>query len=109
MISPSTWEKVVQHNGMTREEGLLNGDPFAALAQQAHAWKEAGYEPARVNVTASNSLDYGQGKVSVLVSIACPQTEQHIQMATEAGFLKALEMVNEASDTIGIPALERPY
>ncbi len=109
MIPSSTWEKVVENNGLSREVGLLNGDPFAALATQANEWRAQGLEPSRVNVLVGNGIEYNQVKVSITLTIVCPPHEKYIQVASEAGFLKALEMVNEASETIGMPPLPKAY
>lgn len=109
MISPSTWEKVIQNNGLSREEGLFSGEPFGSIVGAAATMQQQGYSPAKVSVTVGNAIEYNAVKVSVTITVSCPQNEQHIQYATEVSFLKALEMVNEASDTLGIPRLEAPY
>ena len=109
MIPLSTWEKVVENNGVSKEAGLLNGEPFASLANAAKEWKAHGLEPARLNILVGNGADYNQLKVAITISIVCPQHEQYLQLAAEAGFLKALELVNEASETLGIPPLPKAY
>lgn len=102
MIQLSTWQLVCEHTGL-REQGTLMGEPFSTLAHFA------GENPTRVTVNVGNGIDYNQVKVSVTINVACPQREDYIQLAAEAGFLKALEMVNEASATLGIPQLPKAY
>ncbi len=110
MINPSTWEKVMERSGVTHAEtGTLEGDPFRHLSLVAATHKKSGFEPARMNVSVHNGTDYSQIKVVVTCSVVCAQDEQHMQLATEAGFLKALEMVNEASESLGIPTLPVVY
>jgi hypothetical protein len=110
MIEASTWQKVIDKNGVqTTGSGQFAGDPFATLALQAYGYKDNGWEPARMTVTVANGIDYNQVKVVVTAHVICPQTEQHMQLAAEAGFLKALEMVNEASESLGMQPLPKVY
>lgn len=110
MIEPSTWQKIMDRSGVTStEQGELKYEPFWEMTRNAHSWKQQGFEPARVSVSVNNGTDYGAVKVLITLNIACPQTEQYMQLAAEAGFLKALEMVNEASESLGIPTLPVVY
>jgi len=104
VIQPSTWELVSSHTGL-KEQGTLMGEPFSTLAYHA----SASPNPARVTVNVGSGVDYNQVKVSVTINVVCPQREDFIQLAAESAFLKALEMVNEASATLGIPTLPKAY
>ena len=109
MINPATWQTVIEKNGLSTAEGQITHDPFLRIAQEAASFEKGGYPQARVNVTVTNGAEYGMIKVSVNITVPCPPTENHIQTASEAAFLKATEMVNEASESVGLPALPAPY
>ncbi len=105
-VPQPVWQTVFEKNGVEKTlEGQLNNDPFATLASQARAWEDAGMPHSRMSLTMGNGMDYNQVKVAVTLNLACPPTEQHIAMATEAAFVKALDLVNDASETLGIPPL----
>lgn len=105
-VPQPVWQTVFEKNGVDKTlEGQLNNDPFATLASQARAWENAGMPHSRVNLALTNGEDYGQVKVYVSLNVICPPTEQHIAMATEAAFVKALDLVNDASETLGIGPL----
>jgi len=106
LVPQSVWTTVFEKYGVQKTlQGQLEGDPFAQLASQAGAWENQGMPHSRVSLSLTNGEDYGQVKVHVNLSIACPPTEQHISMATEAAFVKGLDLVNDASETLGIGPL----
>jgi len=106
LVPQPVWQTVFEKYGVQKTlQGQLNDDPFAQLASQAGAWEAQGMPHSRVNLALTNGEDYGQVKVHVSLNIVCPPTEQHISMATEAAFIKALDLVNDASETLGIGPL----
>lgn len=110
MIDKAVWTKTLEKHGyITQSQGYVEGEPFVTLAGQAMIFEGAKLPTAKVNAFAHNGIAYGEAKVGVSITLSCPQTEQHIEAASEAAFLKALEMVNQASVALGIQPLPKVY
>jgi hypothetical protein len=60
-----------------------------------------------MSCTVGTSEDYGSVKVTFTVSIDCVQNEPSMNLAGEAIFLKAAELVNDGARVLGISEL--PY
>lgn len=94
------WARVLQRQGWSVPQ-IDSGtvlDPFSMLAQ--------GETKARIGVGIKAG---GYGEVFVNVSIECPQTEVHMNLAGEVAFRKAVELANDGASHIGVagyPPLE---
>lgn len=103
-VTPTTWHRIISQHGVeAHEQGTLEEDPFALLARRA---TDSDNVHGQVAMTLGNSTNYAQIKVSITLTIPVAMTEQDISLAGEAAFIKLHQMVNEASDALGIPALE---
>lgn len=103
MISQAAWEQVIDRNGFRQvTQGTETKDPFSLLAQRAAA---APSSAGKVTMSVGNAADYSQVKVSVTLTIPVSMNEYDISLAGEAGFMKAREMVNEASAALGLEPL----
>lgn len=83
----------------------VGSEPFTPLSVQVQQARAAGQAVARISVNAGTALDYGSVKVSVNVTIECPQNEGSINLAGESAFWKAVELVNDAASHVGAPQL----
>jgi len=102
-VDPATWTRVIEKNGYREySQGVLIEDPFQMLAVQA---KEAPSGPAEVMFGLTNGGDFGQLKVYMHIKMPVFPHEAAISMATEAAFIKVHQMVNEASNAIGLQPL----
>jgi hypothetical protein len=63
---------------------------------------------ARLSVTVGSASAYGETKVSFTVSIDALQTEAAINLAGEAAFRKAVELVNDGARVLGLPEVQVP-
>jgi hypothetical protein len=97
------WQGTLEKYGWKTEE--VGGEPFHPLALQAQQARAAGASVARVSVTAGTAMNYGEVKVSFTVSLDCLQQEASINLAGEAAFLKAVELVNDGARMLGITEL----
>jgi hypothetical protein len=101
-VQQATWEKVIEKHGFSEySKGLATTDPFLILAQQAQQAKD----PVKVTLGLVNGGDFGQVKVYVNIQVPVYPLESAISMASEAAFVMAHRMVNEASIAIGLPPL----
>jgi hypothetical protein len=106
-IDQATWQQTIEQNGFTQiAQGMLTEDPFDLLAKRAAQGESVGQPSARVNLLLNNAGDYGAPKVSVTLTIPVLCTEADISLAGEVGFIKAHQMVNEASAAISLPPLD---
>lgn len=106
-IEVATWQSLIERQGFAEiSRGLVKGDPFDILATRAAQGEAAGTPSARVTLTMGGSSDYGAKKVSITVSVPALCTEADISLAGEALFVKAHQMVNEASDALGLPHVD---
>jgi hypothetical protein len=106
-ITPATWEQVITNNEFHEvAKGLSSGDPFDILAKRAAMSENSGQPHSQVTVSLTNSSeDYSRVKVFISISIPCACNEADISLAGEAGFIKAHQMVNEASAALRLPLL----
>jgi hypothetical protein len=106
-VSPAVWVQTIERNGFQQiSEGLMSGDPFDILSKRAAQAEQAGVPCARASVMVTNaSEDYSRVKVSITISVPCACGEGDISLAGEAGFIKAHQMVNEASAALGLTLL----
>lgn len=93
------WRGTMERFGWRQEE--VGAEPFHPLALQAQQARLAGQSVARISATVGTSQNYGDLKVSFTVSLDCIQTEPTINLASEAAFLKALELTNDAARMVG--------
>lgn len=105
-IEPATWQRTIEQNGFTQvAQGLVTEDPFELLAKRAWLSEESKVPSARMTLTLNNAGDYGAPKISVTLSVPVLCVEADISLAGEVAFIKAHQMVNEASAAIGLPPL----
>jgi hypothetical protein len=82
--------------------GPLAFDPFAQMAKLAHIQQEAA--PASVSFSLSTaSADYSRARVTVTITCPCPSTEACISFTSEAAFIIAKRLVNQAADALELP------
>lgn len=93
---------MLERHGYVVEFPGASIDPLAMLAAHAQA---SGIPVAHVTFNVGSSLEYGAVKCSVSVTLACPQTEQALNTATETAFRKAVELVNDGASHLGLPLL----
>ena len=106
-ISPAVWKQTIERNGYTEiAEGLATDEPFSLLAERATQSEQMGTPSARVSLTLGSSAEYGSLKVSVTLSVPVSCNEPDISLAGEAVFIKAHQMLNEASASLGLPPVE---
>jgi hypothetical protein len=98
------WSVTLERYGWKSDQ--VGSEPFSPLSAQVAQARAAGYATSKVSVTAGTSHDYGSLKVSVTVTVECPQTEAAINLAGEASFWKAVELVNDAASFIEAPPLQ---
>lgn len=105
-ISSATWHRTLESNGFqTKDNGRAVDDPFYALAERASHFAASGGQVGSVQLTLSNaSEDYSRRRVSITITVPCVCSEADISLAGEAAFIKAQQMVSEASAALGIPA-----
>jgi len=96
------WNRVLERHGYRFEQGAAEYDPFLLLAQQV---TQKGEPPAHISLTATNGGDFGQLKVTAMVSITCSQDERSINLAAEIAFRKVIELVNDGSSHVGLNPL----
>ena len=96
-------------SGMMKKYGwevdVVGREPFSPLAAGAAAAKAKGAAVARVGVTVGTSSEYGACRASFTVTVDCPQDEANINLAAEAVFVKASELVNDAASHLELPTL----
>lgn len=88
------WTRVMQQQGWQVVDNGTVIDPFSFLAQ--------GETKARLSIGVKAG---GYGEVFVNVSIECPQTEAHMNLAAEVAFRKAVEIANDGADKVGVAGL----
>jgi len=96
------WQVIIER--MQQVEKQLEGsdmDPFLQLAVKA---RTKGV-PAKISMTVGRAVQYGEIKCSATVSIDCPQQEGFIDLAAEVAYTKALELVNDGMESMGIPRI----
>jgi len=81
----------------------VGSEPFTPLGAQAGAARARGESIARISATVGSSTDYGGVKVSFTVSVDAVQTEAAMNLAGEAAFKKAVELVNDGARVLGAP------
>jgi len=88
------WQRTIKRlEALSTDEGHEN-DPFSTLAAEKGS--------ARVSGTISRSLDFGEVKCGVTVTINCPQSDPHISIAAGICLRKAIELVNGGMKIMGI-------
>ena len=107
-ILPATWKRVIDNNGFQQvSSGMNTEDPFDLLSKRAGMSEGAGQPTSGVTVFLSNSSeDYNRVKVSITIHIPCACNEADISLAGEVGFIKAHQMINEASAALSLPLLQ---
>jgi hypothetical protein len=106
-MTDPTWRATFERYGMPPEVqgGILPDDPFSRMALMAESLKETA-PPASVAVMLSTaSEDYSRARVTVTITCPCPSTEPCIAFTTEATFIIAKRMVNQAAETLGLPQI----
>lgn len=98
------WTGVLEKYGWKQE--VVGNEPFTPLAAACGALRSRNEPVARVSATVGTASDYGGVKVSFTVAIDTIQSESAINLAGEAVFLKAVELVNDSTSLLGIPPLE---
>lgn len=90
------WTRLLHSRGWSvpTVEGGNDIDPFSMLAQ--------GETKARISYSVKAG---GYGEIFVNVSIECPQSEPHINLAAELVFRKAVELANDGASHLGIPGV----
>lgn len=87
------WHRTLTKDGavIDEQEGIMADPPgldaFAYMATQEG-------EKARVSVTVSRALQYGELKVSFTLAVSCPQTKASMDYASRAIFSQAVIYVN---------------
>jgi hypothetical protein len=88
------WQRTIKRlEALSTDEGHED-DPFLKLAADKGS--------ARVSGTISRSLEYGELKCGVTVTISCPQSDPHINIAAGICLRKAIELVNGGMKIMGI-------
>lgn len=108
-MNAATWSAFFERYGVQplHQSGELLSEPFQWLAAEARRTELAVGPASSISVTASTaSMEYSRARISVTVSCPCPSTEVGITMATEAAFILARRMVNEAAGASNLPPLE---
>jgi hypothetical protein len=100
------WQGTLEKYGWRTEQ--VGAEPFHPLALQAQQARAAGASVARISATLGTAENFGSVKASFTVTIECPQTEPAIDLAGEAAFLKAIQLVNDGADFLGITKLPSP-
>ena len=87
------WRRSLEKDGVILEEleGIM-ADP-AGLDAFAYMAAQEG-EKARVSVTVSRSLQYGELKVSFTLAVSCPQAKASMDYASRAIFSQAVNYLN---------------
>lgn len=89
------WARTIEKYPDVWEDSGVCSDPFDSLRKQVA--RDPSTPHARLEYTAHRSLggDTGWVKCSVVVNIACPQTERHLDLAGEVAFEKAFELMSD--------------
>jgi len=95
---PMNWNRVLERHGYRFEQELLN----MTVPPTRPAGTQKGEPPAHISLTATNGGDFGQLKVTAMVSITCSQDERSINLAAEIAFRKVIELVNDGSSHVGL-------
>lgn len=98
------WERTFEKYDEHWDDAGTEADPFEHLSDLTAV---KGPDPAQIEVNAHRSCATDQGwmKCAVSVRLSCPQSEKHINMAGEVGFMKALELMNDGMGIL-VPGLE---
>lgn len=94
------WTGLLKRYGYQTEVAGAAPDPFTTLAQQTE-----GQTSVNINCNVGSAKEYAEVKVGFSVTVTCPQTEQHMNMAGELAFRKAVELHNDAASYLGLPPL----
>jgi hypothetical protein len=97
------WAGTLEKYGWRADE--VGNEPFHPLALQAQQARANGQSVARISTTVGTSEGYGDIKVSFTVSVDCVQAEATMNLAGEAAFLKAVELVNDSARFLGMTEL----
>lgn len=108
------WEQIIkQHGQLMSQEGYLDPqdptrlrlDPLYALGHHVNPTMKT---QARVSYTVQRSIAYGDVKCSATVSIECPQSDAHINLAAQIAFEKAKEICDDGFCSIVQDAVRLP-
>jgi hypothetical protein len=100
------WTRTLTQGGkvIAHQEGFMTGIDW--LAQHSKAAKDIdGLELARVSSTVQRSVEYGEVKCSMTVTLSCPQTKEAVDYAMKVAFTTALEGVNDGFSYLAPGAL----
>lgn len=97
------WSGYMQRHGWS--EQVVGSEPFHPLSLLAKQHRDQGLSVATIACNLGTSGEFGACRAGFTVTIECPQTEGHMNMAGEAAFLKARELTNDAARSIGAPLL----
>jgi hypothetical protein len=100
------WERVMTKFGWSQT--THGAEPFTPLARLAEAARAEQRPISRVSMTVGTSAEFGSIKCSCTITVECPQDEGAISLAGEVVFMKALELVNDSANYLGIPTLPQP-
>lgn len=87
------WQKIIERLQTAQTVEGLSQDPFHYLGAVPGP-------KARITYGVSRSIEYGAIKCSVTVAIDCPQNEEHMNIAAEIAYDKAVELVNDGFGSI---------
>ena len=98
------WQRTIQKEAeMTSDAGELMTEEFRALVT------DLTLPLARVNMSVSQSLEFGSLKIGASVTLTCDQNELTINRAGELAFHKARELVHDGFRVSGVAgAAEHP-
>ena len=99
----TNWSGMMERAGWATEQ--VGSEPFTPLSGLVAGCRQRGEAVAKVTTTVGTAQDFGVLKVSFTVSVECPQTEAAINLAGEAAYRKAVELVNDAAEHVGLPGL----
>ena len=96
----NTWNLVVERNKapIATKAGQLTGDKFRKLVSDPTGVL------AKVNMAVSESMQYGELKVSASVTLTCDQNESVINDAAQLAFEKSIELMRDGFSYYGVPA-----
>ncbi len=97
------WQSVIERLGQVQMHEGAEQDPFMHLAYKALG--DVNIKTARISMTVSRSIEYGEIKCSATVTIECPQKEAYVNLAGEVAFSKALELTNDGMSQFGLPRI----
>lgn len=95
----------MKRHGYQVEDSGVEYDPFSTLAAQAQA---SGLPTSAITFNLGTAAEYGEVKCGLSITLHCPQTESHINMAAELAFRKGVELVNDGASHLGLSPLPVP-